>query len=111
MPGELGTLRKGKPGLKKYLLSKIRRVKEIFRKEKEFKDKAPEANDPVGSESIVPATESMPEPLVPPLIPDEVPDLVADTQNEILTAEASTYPRQVENQHGKTKVQWTLGRC
>ena len=93
----MGTTRRGKPGLKKHLLSRLRRVKEISRQELDTK--------PTGlSDHDCPSvTVDIPHPLpegIPPPLP-ELPEPQPSDVHEVLRVSDSAAVL-VKNQYGKT---------
>ena len=88
-------------------MSKLRRVKEIFNNEKETRVNPPSTDtteDLSGNTDTVLTIHPIPEPDNPPPLPDLPPvpsnDVLRVTNDDQL-------PKEVTNQYGKRKVQWT----
>ena len=91
-------------------MSKLRRVKEIFRQEKEIQDKTTTVDKTfsVVADVTVPPTESIPspEPVQTPV--SDSPVLTPpQSPNDVLRTEEVSYPREIKNQYGKASIQWT----
>ena len=110
-PGEVETpksvARFGKPGLKKYLLARLSRVKEIFRKDMQLKQKE-EQKDPTTDPPDVAHAIDIPEPAE---LPAELPVLpvpqMQPPTNEVLrvASEQESFPRVLTNPYGNMTVQ------
>ena len=102
----MGTLRKGKPGLKRYLLSKIRQVKEILRKEIETPNPdLDEATRPPGGHLTMSIVEPPQEP--PPDLP-ELPPLPVPEPSDVLRVDQPTgLPKTFTDKDGRKQVRWT----
>ena len=97
-------LRKGKAGLKKYLISRLQHVKDIFRREKENKEqetyKDPSTDPPDGHQAI-------PMPADPPPLPELPEPIPATEEHEVLqVGTAPVTPKTTKNQYGKETVRW-----
>ena len=99
--------RRGKPGLKKYLLARLRYVKEVFRKELDAKTPR-QCESEKTSPVIVDTSPPLP-PEEPPSFP-ELPEPRQADYNEVLRVSDQALdvtPSVITTRYGNKKVQWT----
>ena len=105
----MGTLRKGKPGLRRYLASRLRRVKEIFRKDSEdYKDIKELDPDPQTDHVVIAVEPVLPTESPPPLpeLPQPIPR--RDEAYEVLRVDQEQpLPKVSKNQYNKPTRKWT----